>query len=58
MATEKVEIDSQGIRRVLKSYKPAQAIAEYVWNGFDAGASTVHIDFGSGDIPSGALGFL
>ena len=58
MATEKVEIDSQGIRRVLKSYKPAQAIAEYVWNGFDAGASTVYIDFGAGDIPSGALGFL
>ncbi|QFP78556.1 ATP-binding protein [Deinococcus sp. AJ005] len=55
MTTEKVEINSQGIRRILKKYTPGQAIAEYIWNGFDAGASTVSLDFKVGGIPNGAL---
>jgi len=43
--SEKVNITSKGIQRVLKAYNEKQAIAEYIWNGFDAHASEVRIDF-------------
>lgn len=42
---EKVQIDTNGIKKVLKNYRPEEAIAEYIWNGFDARAKTVKIDF-------------
>ena len=42
-ATESVEITSRGIRKVLNKYTPQRAIAEYVWNGFDAHATVVRI---------------
>lgn len=58
MGAEKVEINSQGIRRVLKSFQPAQSIAEYIWNGFDAGASVIRIEYKAGKIPSGGLDYL
>lgn len=40
---ENVQITSEGIKNSIKKYKPLQSIAEYVWNGFDAGASRVDI---------------
>ena len=40
---EKVQITSAGIKNSLKRYDPLQALGEYVWNGFDANASEVHI---------------
>ena len=42
-ATESVEITSKGIRKVLNKYTPQRAIAEYIWNGFDAHAKVVKI---------------
>jgi hypothetical protein len=39
-----IKLSSDGIKRSLKEYKPAQAVAEYIWNGFDAGASLVNLD--------------
>lgn len=42
---EKVNITSKGIQKVLKNYNEKQAIAEYIWNGFDAHADTVKIDY-------------
>lgn len=41
----KVNITSKGIQKVLKNYNERQAIAEYIWNGFDANANTIHIDY-------------
>lgn len=41
--SESVEITSQGIKKVLKKYKPERAIAEYIWNGFDAHASEIYV---------------
>ena len=40
---EKVQITSAGIKNSLKRYEPLQALGEYVWNGFDANATEVHI---------------
>jgi len=45
MGIQKIELGSKGIKRVLKKYKLEEAIAEYVWNGYDATASSVRIDF-------------
>ena len=45
MKSESVELSSTGIRRMLKKYTPEKAIAEYIWNGFDAKAKKVTIDF-------------
>ena len=42
---EKVNITSKGIQKVLKNYNERQAIAEYIWNGFDAHADTINIDY-------------
>lgn len=44
MAVQKIELGSKGIRRVLSKYKPEEAIAEYVWNGYDATATCVSIN--------------
>jgi hypothetical protein len=44
---ENIEISGSSIKSILKKYKdrPEQAIAEFVWNGFDANATEVCIDF-------------
>lgn len=42
---EKVNITSKGIQKVLKNYNEKQAIAEYIWNGFDANADTIRINY-------------
>ncbi|MDD2304995.1 MAG: ATP-binding protein [Prolixibacteraceae bacterium] len=39
------EISSQGIRKILRNYKCTNAIAEFIWNGFDAKASIIDIDY-------------
>ena len=40
-----VAITSIGIKKLLKRFSPETAIAEYVWNGFDAKADQVYIDY-------------
>ena len=45
MKSQSVELTSTGIRRMLKKYTPEKAIAEYIWNGFDAKAKIIKIDF-------------
>lgn len=45
MAESKIEIGTPGIRRALKKYDKSRSIAEFIWNGFDAGATEVSIDF-------------
>lgn len=45
MKSQSVELTSTGIRRVLKKYTPEKAISEYIWNGFDAKAKVVTLDF-------------
>lgn len=45
MEQENIEIGTPGIRRALDKYDPERSIAELVWNGFDAGASLVSIEY-------------
>lgn len=48
-----IEITGKGIQRVLSKFDYKQAIAEYIWNGFDARAITVRLDY-----EANALGFV
>lgn len=41
----KIKITPAGIKRSLKNYNYLQAIGEYVWNGFDAGAQVIRLAF-------------
>lgn len=43
-------ITSSGIKKVLKNYKYTDAIAEYIWNGFDAKASNIIIKIAEGPL--------
>jgi hypothetical protein len=49
MDSQIVEITSGAIRKILDKYTPEKAIAEFIWNGFDAKATTIKIDFEIGD---------
>lgn len=40
-----VKITSRGIKKILKRYNPKLAIAEYIWNGFDAKADKIEINY-------------
>lgn len=44
IATESVQITPRGIRKVLNKYTPQRAIAEYIWNGYDAHAKEVMVN--------------
>ena len=41
----KVQISNQGIRKALKKISLEEAVAEYIWNGFDAQATSVELNF-------------
>jgi len=43
-------ITSSGIRKVLKNYKYTDAIAEYIWNGFDAQAKHIILSTTNGQL--------
>jgi hypothetical protein len=43
-------ITSTGIKKVLKNYKHTNSFAEYIWNGFDAKASQIEIDYISNEL--------
>lgn len=41
---QQVAITTEGIQKNLKNYKPMDALCEYIWNGFDAHADTIHLN--------------
>lgn len=40
---EKIVLGSNGIKKVLKGFSPVEAVAEYIWNGYDANATNVDV---------------
>lgn len=42
---KEAKITSKGIKRVLKNYNPSSSLAEYIWNGFDAKATEIQINY-------------
>jgi hypothetical protein len=47
---EKIQITTPGIKKALKRYEYPRAIAEYIWNGFDAKADTVEIKYETNEL--------
>lgn len=45
-----VLITPDGIQRNLRSFKPIEALCEYIWNGFDAGANIVSIELNKNEL--------
>ena len=41
----KVQISNQGIKKALKKISMEEAVAEYIWNGFDAQATAVELKY-------------
>lgn len=56
MQSENIEISTSGVKAALKKYDPYSAVAEFVWNGFDAGAKNVEITYKTN--PLGAISEL
>ena len=48
-----IKITSKGIQKVLKKYNESNAFAEFIWNGFDAKATAVEINYDANE-----LGFM
>lgn len=53
---ENIQITSEGIQKNLSRVKPYDAICEYIWNGFDAGASVIDIEYKASEL--GRINFL
>ena len=51
-----VNVTSNGIKKILSNYDAPSSIAEYIWNGFDAKANTVAINYTVNNF--GSLEFL
>lgn len=45
-----VKITSRGIQKILKNYNEKLAVAEYIWNGFDAKANTIYINYNANEL--------
>jgi hypothetical protein len=41
----KIEIRTRSVQSILKQYDFPKAVAEYIWNGFDANATRVDIAY-------------
>lgn len=44
-----VQLTTEGIKKHLDSTSPEQAIAEYIWNGLDAKATSINVSFSCND---------
>ena len=53
---KEAKITSKGIKKVLKNYNPASSFAEYIWNGFDAKATQIEINYDSNEL--GRIDFI
>lgn len=51
-----VNVTSNGIKKILSNYDKPNSIAEYIWNGFDAKANTVSLNYTVNNF--GSLEFL
>jgi hypothetical protein len=40
-----IQIGTSGIKKSLQKYKPLKALVEYIWNGFDAKANCVEVQY-------------
>lgn len=39
IVSDEIQLGGDGVKSILSAYLPQESIAEYIWNGFDAGAT-------------------
>lgn len=44
----KLKITNQAVKNQLEKVGPEEAVAEYIWNGLDADANLIEVNFGDG----------
>ncbi|SDP35703.1 ATP-binding protein [Clostridium gasigenes] len=42
---EKIQIGTSGVKKSLNKYTPTKSLVEYIWNGFDAKATIINIEY-------------
>ncbi len=55
MSRQQVQITASGIKKALRRFRIDTAICEYIWNGFDASASVVELDYKTHDKELGGI---
>ena len=55
MSRQRVQITSSGIKKALRNFKTEKAICEFIWNGFDAGATVVELNYATHDDELGGI---
>lgn len=43
--SDEIQLGGDGVKSILSAYSPQESIAEYIWNGFDAGATSIDISY-------------
>ena len=53
---DEIQLGGNGVKSILNAYNRNESIAEYIWNGFDAGATEVDISYEEDEL--GSLKYL
>ena len=55
MDGQRVQITASGIKKALRRFQTETAICEFIWNGFDAGATKVELTYDTHDVELGGI---
>lgn len=50
--SDEIQLGGDGVKSILSAYSPQESIAEYIWNGFDAGATSIDISYEENELGS------
>ena len=50
--SDEIQLGGNGVKSILSAYSPQESIAEYIWNGFDAGATSIDISYEENELGS------
>ena len=52
IVSDEIQLGGDGVKSILSAYLPQESIAEYIWNGFDAGATSIDISYEENELGS------
>ena len=52
IVSDEIQLGGDGVKSILSAYSPQESIAEYIWNGFDAGATSIDISYEENELGS------
>lgn len=51
-AIDEIQLGGDGVKSILNNYSASESIAEYIWNGFDAGATKIEVSYEENELGS------